>query len=272
MEISLSTQPIALRMKNSRSASSGSAYRVNRGRSGCPVADAGQQRQQRRPPHPEVRVSRPAVNDRPRPRIDERDLARHVDRQPVDQRPGARLAQQSLHRRQVARAQPGRGQRQDLHRRHPALMDRRPPQRDRPGRHRGLVEPGVAPHRRPDHPPHLRHGHPEELQLALEVPLLLRGPVRRADRPQRVGDRQRRPLRIEPVHAVTLRGTAAGRRLSGRRLCATEERQRRPGERLRFGARESCARPRWSRSGRPGSAAPARPPSPGERGFPRRRR
>ncbi len=37
LESSRSTQPIALRMKNSFSASIGSAYRVNRGRSGCPA-------------------------------------------------------------------------------------------------------------------------------------------------------------------------------------------------------------------------------------------
>ena len=178
LEISRSTQPMALRMKNSRSASSGSAYRVNRGRSGCPVrmprssASSADRRTQKSASaaHPSMtghdRGSRSAISP----------ATLTASPSTSAQVPDSRSSRSTV-ARSPAR-QPGRGQRQDLHRRHPALMDRRPPQRDRPGDHRGLVEPGVAPHRRPDHPPQLRHGHPEELKLALEVPLLLRGPVR----------------------------------------------------------------------------------------------
>ena len=98
-DVSRSTQPIALRMKNSFSPSIGTAS----SREQLEVAAAGAQlvelRQQRRAPHPEVVVARPAAEQLAR-RL--RQRVRHdLRRQPVDVRPAGRLAHQ---RRSATRA------------------------------------------------------------------------------------------------------------------------------------------------------------------------
>jgi hypothetical protein len=79
-----------------------------------------------------------------------------------------------------------------------------------------------------DHPPHVRHRDAEELQVALQVPFLLRRALRRPERPQPVGDCERRRLRIEVVHATNPTGRHADVTLYGSRQLARRLRRYSP--------------------------------------------
>ena len=71
-----------------------------------PVAQRPQPGEQGRAPDPEVVVGRPSVEHGAGPHpVGRQHGADHVDRQPVDQRPGERLAQEALEQRQVADGQ-----------------------------------------------------------------------------------------------------------------------------------------------------------------------
>ena len=200
---------------------------------------AGQVHEQRGASDPEVRVGGPAVQDAGRVRVPVQHRRDRSRREPVDERPGPRLTQQALEPGDVSGLEAVGGEVEQLHGRHPQLVD--PPSPQLVDEREQLGSPplgGRAVHRK-RRLADRRDGRAEERGVAFQVGPLRLGSFRGADRAQSC-------LELVGDDADAFPRRHAARSRVGRRLRARRPARPRP----RAGGR-GTAPPRGGRTGRP---------------------